>query len=140
MAFEIRRPPTAFSLDRPRKEQGGRARNPKHLAWIRTLPCLVSGTYRRIEAAHVRYGSPVHGKPATGMGTKPDDRWTVPLAAEIHREGPEAQHAANEREWWEARGIDPLDVALRLHAVTGDTAAGEAIIADARSKARRAGR
>ena len=134
MAFHIQRPASAFSLDPSRKKQGGRKASPDHLKWIRTLPCLVTGSRTRVEAAHVRYGSPVHGKPAPGMGVKPDDKWVVPLAAHVHREGPDAQHGQNEAAWWEARGIDPLDVALRLFAASGDDEVGELIIREARAR------
>lgn len=128
MAMEFRRPATAFSLDTGRKGQGGRLKAPKHLNFIRALPCLASGSTIRIEAAHIRYADPAHGKPGTPMGRKPDDCYVVPLSAHAHREGPNAQHGGNEREWWEALRIDPIAIALALYAITGDEDAGNEII------------
>jgi hypothetical protein len=89
---------------KPRIERG------THLAWIRTLPCLICGTDQDIEAAHIRYPSLLAGKPLTGVGTKPHDCWTVPLCRHHHTWGPDAQHNArcSERDWWEQRGIDPI--------------------------------
>lgn len=132
MAFEIRRPSTAFSLDPSRKGQGGRVEDAAHLAFIRKLPCLVTGRTDRIEAAHIRYGDPSHRKPKSPMGRKPDDCWVVPLCAYVHREGPDAQHKANERVWWEERRIDVLTTAERLFAASGDRDAALAIIEHAR--------
>jgi hypothetical protein len=39
------------------------------------------------------------------MGEKPDDRRTLPLCAQHHLTGPDAQHSSNERRWWEQWGI-----------------------------------
>lgn len=128
MAQEFRRPDTAFSLDRSRKGQRGRIQAPKHLIFIRALPCLATGSAIRIEAAHIRYGDPAHDKPGTPMGRKPDDCYVVPLCAEAHREGPNAQHNRNEREWWAELRIDPIAVALALYQITGDIDAGNEII------------
>jgi hypothetical protein len=33
-----------------------------------------------------------------------------------------------EREWWERRGVNPYDLAAELEAVSGDVAAGSAIV------------
>lgn len=86
---------------------------PGHLDDIRQLPCLLSG--RPAEAAHIRYGDPKHGKPATGIGQKPHDKWTVPLCPELHRLLDGCQHDANERGWWKMFGVDPIEVALKLY-------------------------
>ena len=87
-----------------------------------------------MEAAHLRYADARYSKLDTGRGRKPDDKWAVPLCADCHREGPEAQHNSNERAWWEKIGIDPLLVALLLWGATGDEAAGEQIIAEHRRR------
>lgn len=132
MAARIERHPEAFALSthkkRPRKEDGA------HLKWIRTLPCLVTGLRKHVEAAHIRYDSLQHGKPATPLGRKPDDRWAVPLSAEKHRLADDAQHNSNEREWWERHGIDPITTAALLFAVSGDDEAAEQIIRNARAR------
>ena len=128
-SFQVPRLPTAFSLDKSRKEQGGRLKDEKHLQFIRRLPCLATGGTFRIEAAHIRYGDPRYQKPGTPMARKPDDRWTVPLTHEAHQHG---QHRTNERRWWEALGIDPCAVAIALYDVSGDLERGLVIISDAR--------
>ncbi len=120
-------------MSRIKPHSGPRQRLPRvqdkgHLKWIRTLPCLASGRLTGIEAAHVRYGSLFHDKRSTGMAEKPDDRWAVPLHHSMHRTGPRAQHSENERRWWAGQGIDPLAVAKALYEVSGDDAAGLAII------------
>lgn len=114
MTFAIARPRSAFELD-PSGKHTRRVTDKAHLRFIRTLPCLISGM-EPVEACHIRYGEPKYGKPNTGMARKPDDRWTVPLTPELHRE----QHDMNEREFWKRYGLDPCWYALRLHEVTGD--------------------
>uniref|UniRef100_A0A2A4YRR0 Uncharacterized protein n=1 Tax=OCS116 cluster bacterium TaxID=2030921 RepID=A0A2A4YRR0_9PROT len=47
----------------------------------------------------------------TGMQEKPHDKWTVPLCAWCHREGPNAQHKMNECKFWKERNIDPVETA-----------------------------
>ena len=86
--------------------------DPKHLRFVHGLPCLICGLPG--EAAHVRYASIQHGKPETGMGRKPDDRWCCPLCPAHHREGPDAQHGTSERQWWIDHKIDPLNIAALL--------------------------
>ena len=43
-----------------------------------------------------------------------------------------AQHAMNEAAYWQQIGIDPLGVAARLYAVSGDIEEGRKIIMKAR--------
>ena len=66
------------------------------------------------------------GKPITGIGIRPDDRFVLPMCGKHHR----AQHdAGNERQFWQVEcGIDPVIYALALHSVTGDWDAGTRII------------
>lgn len=129
MASRLQAGPEAFSVGkgqrRPRKQAG------KHLAWIRTLPSVLSGR-RGCDPCHIRYASLAHGKRLVGNSEKPDDCWTIPLTRDEHDD----QHRHNERAWWAAKGIDPLDVAARLWAVTGDDEAGELIVAEARRRVR----
>ncbi|HEX5935895.1 MAG TPA: hypothetical protein VFY63_17175 [Pseudorhizobium sp.] len=128
MAFAIRRPATAFSNDPSDKAQK-RITDDRHLAFIRTLPSVLSGAFG-CEACHIRYGDPMYRKKHTGKAQKPDDAWTIPLTSDEHRD----QHAANEREWWLSQGIDPLLIALQLYAVTGNTEAATKIILEARKQ------
>lgn len=130
----IVRPPTAFSLT------SGKGKNPRqnrkdHLRWVKSLPCLIDGVRGLdVDPAHVRYGDSRYGKSAAGAAEKPHDQYTVPLRRKHH----DAQHGAgDERAWWAARGIDPLDVATKLFAESGNDEAGEMIIASARANARR---
>ncbi|RWD00138.1 MAG: DUF968 domain-containing protein [Mesorhizobium sp.] len=108
---------------RPRKEDGA------HLKWLRTLPCVITGT-RPVEACHIRYTDAAYGKRPTGGGEKPDDRWCVPMSSAKHRE----QHDGSEVAFWERHGIDPLRVALALYNVTGDDEQGELIIRNAKRR------
>lgn len=101
-----------------------RQHDEKHLAFIRQLPCLLTKTNIGVEAAHIRYPDLRAGKRPTGIGEKPDDRWTVPLSNEMHR----LQHTGSERAFWKAAGIDPIFTALALYAVSGDHEAAEQIV------------
>jgi HNH endonuclease len=95
-----------------------------HLAWIRTLPCVVCGDDTSTEAAHIRYSDARAAKRNVGKSEKPDDRWTLPLCGQHHR----AQHETSEREFWKHLGVDPIFLALALSCVSGDHAAGVQII------------
>ncbi len=117
------------------RQRRPRVKDAEHLAWIRTLPCLVSGQRSGIEAAHIRYSDQRFAKRQVGIGEKPDDRWTVPLHYDLHRTGPEAQHNSNERAWWRARGIDPVVVAAALYANSGDDVAARMILQFTRENA-----
>ena len=103
-----------------------RQHDEKHLAFIRTLPCLICRNTISTEAAHVRMSDGRIAKPVTGIGIKPDDRFTVPLCGLHHRE----QHSMSERRFWERHDRDPILVALALYSVTGDFTAGCKIIGD----------
>lgn len=100
-------------------------RNAAHLAWIRTLPSLASGL-KPCVAAHVRVGTD------GGMGTKPSDRYTVPLLWNEHQH----QHNIGELMFWGGLGIDPTPVAERLYRITGDTEQGIRTIERARQQAK----
>lgn len=130
MAMQIRKHPEAFSMTAPRVSKKPRQHEEAHLRFIRSLPCVITGS-RHVEAAHIRYGNMQWGKRSTGMAEKPDDHWVVPLSPEMHRE----QHAfGNEELWWQAKGIDPILVAMALWRATGDEQAGENIILHARTR------
>lgn len=93
---------------------------PRHIAFIKTLPCTVCGA-SPCDPAHVRMSVAAHGKYNT-MSRKPDDKFIVPLCEKCHRTD---QHTKNsERGFWAQLGIDPVDIALRLWAVTGDEQQG----------------
>lgn len=125
MAFRIEPTATtsfrgaAGALKRPRIHDSA------YLGFVRSLPSLITGG-RPVEAAHIRYPALELGKRPTGKGEKPDDRWAVPLAPELHRQ----QHAMNERTWWKQHGIDPVVTALALYGAfrDGDRQAAEHIV------------
>lgn len=117
------------AIDRGRPEQRApRLRDNAYLAWIRRLPCVCCGTTQHVEAAHVRAGYPAAGWAPTGMAQKPDDYRCVPLCADDHREGPDAQHRSNERAWWSARGIDPPDLCDALRRAYEANQDGAAVV------------
>ena len=106
--------------------KGQRQRDPrralKHLAFVRSLPCLSCGAGAPSEAAHVRSGTD------GGMGAKPSDRYSLPLCGACHAR----QHRQGELTFWSALRIDPLDAASALWTKSGDLEAGERIIFRAR--------
>jgi hypothetical protein len=124
-ASYIQRPDTAFSVDRQRRP---REKKPAYLAWLRTLPCAVCGSYKGIEAAHYRSGDPRYSKPSTGMGERPHDRWALPLCGDHHRE----QHSMNEVDFWKRYGIDAALLASALWGEQGNEEAALKIIGESR--------
>lgn len=94
-----------------------RIKDEKHLAFIRQLPCAVCANNIQTEAAHLRAGDEFYGKRPTGMGEKPDDKWTLPLCWEHHQGD---QHRGNEMAFWRRHGINPFVLALTLYAHSGD--------------------
>lgn len=106
-----------------------RQRDEKHLQFLRSLPCLVCQNNISTEAAHIRMSDASVGKFNPGVGAKPSDMYAVPLCGDCHRE----QHAVgNERRYWEGKGIDPIEIAKQLYAVSGDHEAGCRIVMNAR--------
>jgi hypothetical protein len=98
---------------------------PKHLAFIRTLPCIVCRERTETEeAAHIRMRDPEIAKLNPGHSAKAPDWFCVPLCGQHHRD----QHAMNEREFWDDAGIDPVKKALALYAHSGDHATATRII------------
>ena len=88
----------------PRKKNSHRAdkekRCPQYLQWLRGRPCLIGGTCAgRIEAAHVDYAGD------KGMGTKPSDRYAVPMCAHHHAE----QHKSGVKTFEKRHTVNLLD-------------------------------
>lgn len=96
----------------------------KHLAFIRQLCCIVCQDNTSTEAAHVRMADARIAKPITGLAIKPDDKFTLPLCGDCHKQ----QHKMNERKFWEQYNIDPVLMALALYSVSGDVQEAERII------------
>ena len=88
-----------------------RLRNPDHLRFVRSKPCLICGRVPS-HAHHVRYAQP------SAIGRKVSDQWTVPLCSvhhdAVHRRG-------DERAWWQQEKIDPLPEAERLWRASTET-------------------
>lgn len=92
-----------------------RQHDSEYLDRIRKLPCLVCGRTPS-EAAHIRYASAAAAKTITGMGRKPDDRWTLPLCPEHHRE----QHKRGEFDYFAEKRIDPIFICLAINGVKAE--------------------
>ncbi len=103
-----------------------RAENAEHLRFIRSLPCIVCHDNTSTQAAHIRFGDYKAGKRHSGLGEKPDDRFTLPMCSFCHG----MQHREGEHPYWNVRSrIDPIKAAMALWLVSGDHEAGERIIA-----------
>ena len=94
----------------------------QHLVFVRQLSCVACGKAAPSEAAHVRTGTD------GGTGMKPRDRYALPLCAACHAK----QHRLGELTFWSALRVDPLNVATRLWAVSGDLKAGQRTVFRAR--------
>ncbi|MES2602121.1 MAG: hypothetical protein V4602_15065 [Pseudomonadota bacterium] len=102
-----------------------RIKNDGHLDFIRSLPCACCFSNIESQAAHIRTGSPFHGKRETGGSEKPTDIWVLPLCQRHH----DQQHNMNEVEFWKLYGIDPFVLALSLYACTGDVMTADSVLA-----------
>lgn len=119
----------------PRRHASSRIappRNAAHLALIRRLGCLSCDADPAGEAAHLRMAR--DGKPVTGIGIKPDDRYALPLCPACHTDGPGAQHKMGEVAFWRGLGIDALVVCQRLYAASPDVEVMRAVVFAEREK------
>ena len=103
------------------------ASNPAHLACVRDLPCIRCGQEPCHEAAHIRQNSAAMGK-RQALGAKPSDCWVVSLCASCHRHDPDALHKVGESNFFDAMGINPLLLCVRLYLASGDMPAMRAIV------------
>jgi hypothetical protein len=98
---------TVLTLPEPR-----RVRNPAHLQFIGSLPCLVCGRIPS-HTHHLRFAQ------SRAMGSKVSDEWTIPLCVLHHR----ALHdIGSEEAWWEERGIDAKAKRLWRESQAGQSA------------------
>jgi hypothetical protein len=88
----------------------GPARNPRYLAYIRTLPCCVCGAFR-VEASHTGSDG--------GMRQKASDFSAVPLCHRCHRTGKRAYHVIGKRAFEALHAISFDAIAARLMAEWG---------------------
>lgn len=109
MASRMIRPATAFP-ETSRRTKRIKVESRDHLAFIRSLPCVVTGLTEGVQAAHINDPDLRYGKLGRGKGTKDDDCWTLPLQRTAH----EIQHRMGERAYWQHHRIDPCRTALAL--------------------------
>ncbi|HWW46273.1 MAG TPA: hypothetical protein VNZ94_00340 [Xanthobacteraceae bacterium] len=107
----------ATRTKRAKPAKVARVRDNEHLDAIRQCPCINPGCRRDPAgvAAHVRFACAETGKPQTGMQTKPDDAWTLPLCPQCHTDAPDAQHKGAEIAFWNRIGVEPLKACMALY-------------------------
>ena len=91
--------PSRITLSKPL-----RRRDPDHLKFVSTQPCLACGRHPS-DAHHLKFAQ------QRAMGRKVSDEYTVPLCRVHHRE---LHRRGDERIWWQQLNIDPLQAAQRL--------------------------
>jgi hypothetical protein len=104
--FKERKPKTKKPSAGAKREKA----EPGYLAKIRKLPCCVCDEPAPSEAHHLKSADPNRGK-----GTKPPNKWAIPLCHECHLHGVEKAGSRNEAAWFRERGILCLDLAAALH-------------------------
>jgi ERF superfamily len=85
-----------------------RLRDPDHLKFVSTQPCLVCGRSPS-DAHHLKFAQ------QRALGRKVSDEFTVPLCRAHHRE---LHQRGDELTWWQQINIDPLNTAQRLWQAT----------------------
>jgi hypothetical protein len=96
----------------------------RHLELIRKLPCCVCGRNPGGQAHHLKLGVA-----SRGMGMTAPDKFTVPMDEDCHLNGIERAGSKNEYRWFMERGVNPLDLAAGLWAVTGNLESMLAVMA-----------
>lgn len=82
------------------------ARNRNYLAWIRTLPCVVCGSMRSVEASHTG---------PHGLGQKSSDYSAIPLCHKHHRTGNDSYHRLGPRRFAAVHNLDLRSIVARLN-------------------------
>jgi hypothetical protein len=85
-----------------------RYRDKTHLRFVALQPCLVCGRVPS-DAHHLRFAQP------RALGRKTSDEFVVPLCRAHHRQN---HQVGDEVAWWRASGIDAVQVANRLWAIS----------------------
>ncbi len=95
----ITRTPIKRKRAKPRR---GRLRDPKYMAWISTLHCIVCGRCQMhpTEVAHVG---------VRGIGQKCSDRETLPICERHHQTGRYALHKLG-KHFWALHGLDKMEL------------------------------
>jgi hypothetical protein len=81
-------------------------RDPWYLAWIRTLPCLVCGSTKGIEASHTG---------PRGLGQKSSDTSAIPLCYQHHRTGTDSYHKLGARRFAQVHNLNIPVIVRRLN-------------------------
>src|SRR5215467_13833003 len=81
-----------------------RKRDKAHREFVCSQPCLICGR-RPSDVHHLRFGQP------RALGRRVSDEFIVPLCRVHHRD---LHRRGDEKQWWEATSIDPMEVAQRL--------------------------
>jgi hypothetical protein len=81
-----------------------RKRDKAHRQFICSQPCLICGR-RPSDAHHLLFGQP------RALGRRVSDEFIVPLCRVHHRD---LHRRGDEKKWWEAMRIEPMEVAQRL--------------------------
>ena len=79
-------------------------RSPKHLNFVRSLPCSVCKTDYEVHAHHLTHAEP------GGMSKKTNDNWVVPLCGDHHYE----LHYKGEKSFWKKHKLEPKIYAALL--------------------------
>jgi hypothetical protein len=109
MAYQLKKPDLQpVPKTRPAKRSS-------YLAWLHTLPCVVTGR-NDIQAAHVSFQNTWHGHYGRARGTKAPDRFALPLCVSEHAR----QHSMNEAEYWRQIEINPHELANTLFGLWSD--------------------
>jgi hypothetical protein len=87
-----------------------RKRDKVHRDFVCSQPCLICGR-RSSDAHHIRFGQP------RALGRKVSDEFTVSLCRAHHRD---LHGRSDEKKWWEAAKIEPMEMAQRLWRETRD--------------------
>lgn len=117
--FKQAAPVRKKKLDMGRKP---RERDEAHCEAIRQCPCVKCLIDPAGEAAHIRMTRA--GKPISGVGNKPDDKFTTSLCHEHHME----QHSIGEISFWADIGIDPIRLAETLYRLSPNIEAMRACV------------
>jgi hypothetical protein len=81
-------------------------RDPRYLAWIRTLPCVVCRVPRGIEVSHTG---------PHGLGQKSSDFSAIPLCYRHHRTGRDSYHRLGPQKFAQEHDLDIPAIVRRLN-------------------------
>jgi hypothetical protein len=90
-----------------------RKRDKAHRDFVCLQPCLICGR-RPSDAHHIQFGQP------RALGRKVSDEFTVPLCRVHHRD---LHRRGDEKQWWHAAKIEPMEIAQMLWRETHDNTA-----------------